>query len=161
MRIFQESLHMSHYALTIGGKAVTTSKTFDVLNPADETVVAACPEGTPALVDEAVSSARRALSSWAALPDSERVSKLLAIADAIEKHHTELSELVTREQGKTQSGPGANLEVGGAAAWTRVTAGQSLLEETNQDPERGQNGPRPQAHRLGAANISLYNAPSS
>jgi len=38
---------MSYYALTIGGKAVTTSKTFDVLNPADETVVAACPEGTP------------------------------------------------------------------------------------------------------------------
>ncbi len=128
---------MSYYALTIGGKAVTTSKTFDVLNPADETVVAACPEGTPALVDEAVSSARRALSSWAALPDSERVSKLLAIADAIEKHHTELSELVTREQGKTQSGPGANLEVGGAAAWTRVTAGLSIVEETIQDDESG------------------------
>ena len=128
---------MSQYALTIGGKAVTTSKTFDVLNPADETVVAACPEGTPALVDEAVSSARRALSSWAALPDSERVSKLRAIADVIEKHHAELSELVTREQGKTQSGPGANLEVGGAAAWTRVTAGLSIAEETIQDDESG------------------------
>jgi acyl-CoA reductase-like NAD-dependent aldehyde dehydrogenase len=128
---------MSDYALTIGGKAVTTAKTFDVLNPADETVVAACPEGTPALVDEAVSSARRALSSWAALPDSERVSKLLAIADVIEKHHAELSELVTREQGKTQSGPGANLEVGGAAAWTRATAGLSIVEETIQDDKNG------------------------
>jgi acyl-CoA reductase-like NAD-dependent aldehyde dehydrogenase len=128
---------MPHYALTIGGKAVTTAKTFDVLNPADETVVAACPEGTPALVDEAVSSARRALPSWAALPDSERASKLLAIADVIEKHHAELSELVTREQGKTQSGPGANLEVGGAAAWTRVTAGLSLVEETIQDDKSG------------------------
>ena len=128
---------MSHYALTIGGKAVTTAKTFDVLNPADETVVAACPEGTPALVDEAVSSARRALPSWAALPDSERASKLLAIADVIEKHHAELSELVTREQGKTQSGPGANLEVGGAAAWTRVTAGLSIAEETIQDDKSG------------------------
>src|SRR5260370_16813432 len=138
MRIFQESLHMSHYALTIGGKAVTTSKTFDVLNPADETVVAACPEGTPALVDEAVLSARRALSSWAALPDSERVSKLLAIADAIEKHHTELSELVTREQGKTQSGPGANLEVGGAAAWTGVTAALPLLNDTLPNTQRRQ-----------------------
>ncbi len=128
---------MSHYALTIGGKAVTTARTFDVLNPADETVVAACPEGTPALVDEAVSSARRALSSWAALPDSERVSKLRAIADVIEKHHAELSELVTREQGKTQSGPGANLEVGGAAAWTRATASLSIAEETIQDDKSG------------------------
>ena len=128
---------MSHYAMTIGGKPVTTTKTFNVLNPADETVVAACPEGTTALVDEAVSSARRAFPSWAALPDSERVAKLLAIADLIEKHHQELSELVTREQGKTQSGPGANLEVGGAVAWTRVTAGLSLAEETIQDDKSG------------------------
>ena len=128
---------MSQYTLTIGGKPVTTTKTFNVLNPADETVVAACPEGTTALVDEAVESARRAFPSWAALPDAERVAKLLAIADLVEKHHTELSELVTREQGKTQSGPGANLEVGGAVAWTRVTAGLSIPEETIQDDKSG------------------------
>ena len=36
---------MSRYALMIGGKPVTTAKAFDVLNPADETVVAPCPEG--------------------------------------------------------------------------------------------------------------------
>ena len=94
-----------HYALTIGGKPAATTKTFNVLNPADETVVAACPEATTDLVDEAVQSARRAFPSWAALPDSERSAKLLAIADLIEKHHSELSELVTREQGKTQSEP--------------------------------------------------------
>lgn len=34
---------MSQYSLTIDGKAVTTTMTFHVLNPADETVVAACP----------------------------------------------------------------------------------------------------------------------
>ena len=128
---------MSHYTLTIGGKAAATTSTFNVLNPADETVVAACPEGTAALVDEAVASARRALPSWAALPDSERAAKLVAVADLIEKHHAELSELVTREQGKTQSGPGANLELGGAAAWTRVTAGLSIPVETIQDDKSG------------------------
>ena len=52
---------MSHFTLTIGGKPAATTKTFNVLNPADETIVAACPEGTTALVDEAVASARRAL----------------------------------------------------------------------------------------------------
>jgi acyl-CoA reductase-like NAD-dependent aldehyde dehydrogenase len=128
---------MSHFALTIGGKPAATAKTFDVVNPADETIVAACPEGTTALVDEAVASARRAQSAWAAVPDSDRVAKLLAVADLIEKHHQELSELVTREQGKTQSGPGANLEVGGAVAWTRVTAGLSLPEEIIQDDKSG------------------------
>jgi acyl-CoA reductase-like NAD-dependent aldehyde dehydrogenase len=124
---------MSAYALTIGGKAATVTRTFDVLNPADGSVVATCPEGTTALVDTAVESARAALRGWSALPDSERVAKLQAIADLIDKHHAELSELITREQGKTQSGPGANFEVHGAAAWTRVTAGLSLPEETIQD----------------------------
>jgi acyl-CoA reductase-like NAD-dependent aldehyde dehydrogenase len=128
---------MPHYTLTIGGKPAATTGTFNVLNPADETVVAVCPQGTAALVDEAVSSARRALPLWAALPDSERAAKLMAVADLVEKHHAELSELVTREQGKTQSGPGANLELGGAVAWTRVTAGLSIPVETIQDDKSG------------------------
>jgi len=124
---------MSAYALTIGGRAAAVSSTFDVLNPADGSVITACPQGTPALVDAAVESARGALPAWSALPDAERVARLVAVADLIEKNHAALSELVTREQGKTQSGPGANLEVQGAAAWTRVTAGLSLPEETIQD----------------------------
>jgi acyl-CoA reductase-like NAD-dependent aldehyde dehydrogenase len=128
---------MTGFSLTIGGKAAATGKTFNVLNPVDESVVAACPEGTPALVDEAVASARNAFKGWAALPDAERVGKLMAIADLIEKHHPELSELITREQGKTQSGPGANLEVGGAVAWTRATASLSLPEQTIQDDAKG------------------------
>jgi len=128
---------MATFALTIGGKPAATHNTFRVLNPADESVVAECPEATPELVDQAVASARAAFKTWSALPDAERVAKLLAIADLIEKHHTELSQLITREQGKTQSGPGANLEVGGAAAWTRVTASLSLAEETIQDDDKG------------------------
>ena len=128
---------MTSFTLTIGGKAAATNRTFNVLNPADESVVASCPEGTVELVDEAVAAARAAFKSWSRLADSERVSKLLAIADSIEKHHSELSQLITREQGKTQSGPGANLEVGGAAAWTRATASLSLAEETIQDDRSG------------------------
>ena len=128
---------MSNFALTIGGKATATSGTFDVINPADETVVAACPRGTIELLDAAVASARRAYRTWSAVPDAERVAKLNAIADLIEKHHKELAELVTREQGKTQSGPGANLELGGAATWTRATAGLQLPEEVIQDDTSG------------------------
>ena len=104
---------MTAFNLTIDGKPAPTATTFNVLNPADETVVAACPLGTTQLIDTAVAAARRAFSSWSAVPDAERVAKLNAVADLIEKHHNELAELVTREQGKTQSGPGANLELGG------------------------------------------------
>lgn len=128
---------MTGFTLTVDGKAVPTPTTFNVVNPADETVVAACPQGTLELIDAAVAAARRAFPKWSATPDAERVAKLNAIADLIEKHHKELSELITREQGKTQSGPGANLEVGGAAAWTRVTASLSIPEETIQDDKSG------------------------
>ena len=128
---------MTGFALTIGGKAVAAGGTFNVLNPADESVIAACPEGTVELVDQAVASARAALKPWSAVADAARAGKLLAIADLIEAHHPELSQLITREQGKTQSGPGANLEVGGAVAWTRATAGLNLPEETIQDDNTG------------------------
>ena len=128
---------MSSFSLTIGGKPAATRNTFNVLNPADESVVAECPEATLEMVDQAVASARAAFKTWSTLPDGDRVQKLLAIAALIEKHHPELSQLITREQGKTQSGPGANLEVGGAAAWTRATAGLSLAEETIQDDKSG------------------------
>ena len=124
---------MTAFALTIDGKSAPTAKTFDVLNPADETVVAACPEGTTQLVDAAIAAARRAFPQWSAVPDAERVAKLNAVADLIEQHHQELAELVVREQGKTLSGPGANLELGGAAAWTRVTASLTLPDQVIQD----------------------------
>jgi acyl-CoA reductase-like NAD-dependent aldehyde dehydrogenase len=128
---------MTAFNLTIDGKPAPTAATFNVLNPADETVVAACPQGTTQLIDAAVAAARRAFPAWSAAPDAERVAKLNAVADLIEKHHKELAELVTREQGKTQSGPGANLELGGAAAWTRVTASLSLTDQVIQDDKTG------------------------
>jgi len=51
---------MASYVLTIGGKATAAPRSFKVLNPVDESVVAECPEGTIALVDLAVESARKA-----------------------------------------------------------------------------------------------------
>src|SRR5579872_960114 len=128
---------MSSFHLTIGGRPVAAPNTFNVINPADESVVAACPEATVEMVDSAVASAREAFPAWSALPDAERVAKLNAVAARIEKHHQELSELITREQGKAQSGPGANLEVGGAVGWTRATASLQLQEETIQDDNAG------------------------
>ncbi len=124
---------MQTYSLTIDGKATPTARTSDILNPADGTLVAACPEGDIALLDQAVDAARRALPAWSALPDADRAAALNKVATLLEQHAGELSALVTREQGKTQSGPGANLEAGGCVAWTRVTAGLTLPEQTIQD----------------------------
>lgn len=129
---------MQTYSLTIDGQAVTSAQTFEVRNPSDGSLVANCPQGTVELLDRAVQAARRAFPAWSALPDAERVAKLNEVANVLEKHKTELAALVTREQGKTQSGPGANMEAGGCVAWTRVTAGLTIPEETIQDDKRGQ-----------------------
>ena len=64
---------MREFSLTIGGKAAATLRAFPVLNPADESLVALCPEATLELVDQAVDSARAAFKSWSQRPDGERV----------------------------------------------------------------------------------------
>ncbi len=124
---------MSSFALTIGGKSLTTTRQLDVLNPFDESIAGRCPEATIEHVDQAIRSAREALPGWSATPDAQRAAKLMDIATLIERHQAELSRLITLEQGKPQSGPGANFEVAGAAAWTRATAALNLPEETIQN----------------------------
>lgn len=128
---------MNPIVLTINGRSVSPSETFDVLNPADESLVARCPAGNLQLLDEAIAAARAAFPQWAATPDADRVAALHAIADLIKNHQSELAELITLEQGKPLAVVGSNFEVGGAIAWTRVTASLSLPEETLQDDEKG------------------------
>jgi Aldehyde dehydrogenase family len=124
---------MSTWQMMIGGKSVPSTDTFDVFNPFDESLVGRCAEATDAHVEDAVRAAKAALPAWSAQRDGTRAERLMDIASLIEKHHEELSSLVTREQGKPQSGPGANFEVGGAAVWTRATAALSLPEEIIQE----------------------------
>ena len=124
---------MSAFALTIGGKAVATTRQLDVINPFDESLAGRCAEATTEHVDQAVRCAREALAGWASTPDAERAAKLVDIAALIERNQAELARLITLEQGKPQSGPGANFEVAGAAGWTRATASLKLPEETIQD----------------------------
>lgn len=126
------------YSLTIDGKAVETQAAFDVINPATGEVLAQCPQGSVADLDNAVAAARRAFPGWAAKPVSERQEALGKIADLIEAHQAELAALITAEQGKPQVGPGAPFEVGGCVAWTRVTQGLSTEAEVliDNDQER-------------------------
>lgn len=126
------------YSLIIDGKAVKTSGSFDVINPATGDVLAACPHGTVADLDRAVAAAKHAFPGWAAKPDADRQEALGKIADLIEANQAELAALITAEQGKPQVGPGAPFEVGGCVAWTRVTQGLSTKTEVliDSDEER-------------------------
>lgn len=126
------------FSLTINGAPVHTAQNFDVINPATAEVAASCPLGTVADLDAAVAAAGAAFPAWAATDDAERAAALGKIADLIEANAAELSNLITQEQGKPQTGPGANFEVEGAVGWTRVTAGLSLTPDVliDTDEER-------------------------
>lgn len=56
------------YTMTIGGSAAAATATYSVINPATEQILAQAPNCTREQLDAAVTAARRAQPSWAALP---------------------------------------------------------------------------------------------
>jgi len=122
--------------LYINGQSVAPANgTLDVINPATEQVLGACPLASVEQLDQAVASARRAFKEWSRCDDQERKEALLRIADRIEEHAEELAEIIVREQGKPLTI--AKREVAGAAGWTRTTASLDLeVEVTLDSPEK-------------------------
>ena len=129
---------MNTVPMIIDGQPVTTEATLGVINPATGEVFAWVPAGTAAHVDAAVAAAQAAFPPWRDTPDVERQRLLHALGDALQAQMPELMQLVTKESGKPLNGLagiGAGMEVGGAIAWTHVTADLSLPVEVVQDNE--------------------------
>jgi aldehyde dehydrogenase (NAD+) len=123
------------YTLTIDGESVAGAATFDVLNPANETVIGQAPDCSRAQLDEAVAAARRAFPQWAATPIENRRAKLLALSARIAENGDALARLLTREQGKPF--PDAQGDVLGGAMWLQGAASLNLPVVVNEDtPER-------------------------
>jgi betaine-aldehyde dehydrogenase len=74
--------------------------TEEVLNPATAEAIAEAPLSTSEDVDRAVQAARRAFPGWADATPGERSLALLKLADAIEEHADELSDLEAANAGK-------------------------------------------------------------
>ncbi|HSA49542.1 MAG TPA: aldehyde dehydrogenase family protein [Yinghuangia sp.] len=72
----------------------------ELVNPANELVVARFPVGSPEAVDRAVTAATRAQPAWKALPLAERVRRIGAWADRVADHADELAELECQEMGR-------------------------------------------------------------
>ncbi len=75
-------------------------QTEPILNPATGEVIAHAPLSSAADVDRAVSAARGAFDGWATSTPGERAQALLKLADAIEEHADEISELESDNAGK-------------------------------------------------------------
>jgi succinate-semialdehyde dehydrogenase / glutarate-semialdehyde dehydrogenase len=86
----------------INGKWVLAEggATFDVHNPADQSVVAAVANGASPEIEQAVVAAAAAFPEWSALAPKDRGRFLLAIQDLMEERRDELARLVTLENGK-------------------------------------------------------------
>ena len=65
---------MSEFKMLINGELVAGVSVIDVLNPADETVVAACPVASETQLDDAVVAANTAFANWKNTSYEERAS---------------------------------------------------------------------------------------
>ena len=105
------------YKLLIDGKLVDGDQTMDVINPATEEVITACPRASKAQLDRAVAAAKAAFPAWSRTSMEDRKKAINAIADVIEQNANELARLLTQEQGKPIGD--ATGEVYGTAAFFR------------------------------------------
>src|ERR1017187_4405661 len=75
-------------------------QTEPILNPATAEVIAHAPLSSASDVDRAVSAARRAFQGWGTTTPGDRAAAMLKLADAIEDHAEEISELESANAGK-------------------------------------------------------------
>src|SRR3954469_1941198 len=80
--------------------APATGETEPILNPATGREIAAAPLSGAEDVDRAVAAARRAFDGWAAATPGDRSLALLKLADRLEEHAEELSDLEAENAGK-------------------------------------------------------------
>jgi len=92
------------YSLFIGGREVTSAKTFSDTSPSDTRVqIGQFASGTRDHARAAITAARRAYESvWRGLPWKERVALVRKVAAAIEKRRFEIAALMTLEVGKNR-----------------------------------------------------------
>src|SRR3989449_7176929 len=86
----------------INGKWVAADggATFDVVNPADQTVVARVANGGGPEIQQAATAAHAAFGEWSRLAPKDRGRLLLRVQELMEERRDELARLVTLENGK-------------------------------------------------------------
>ncbi|MCX2863702.1 NAD-dependent succinate-semialdehyde dehydrogenase [Paucibacter sp. PLA-PC-4] len=86
----------------IGGRwqAAQAAQEFEVLDPADGSVVARVPDSAACDAEAAVQAAHTAFPAWRDMPAKERARLLKRWHDLVIEHQDDLGRLLSREQGK-------------------------------------------------------------
>jgi betaine-aldehyde dehydrogenase len=92
---------MQTYGMLIDGSWVSSAESFEVKNPATDTVIAKVPKATAADVDRAVQAARRAFEGgWREVTAQERGRILLRLAEKMRAELPRLAQIETENSGK-------------------------------------------------------------
>ena len=122
------------FGLLINGKLVAGAATLNVINPATENIVAACPRADLNQLNQAVAAAKTAFATWKNVPIEKRRQLVGKLADALESRMAEFARLLTQEQGKPL--PAAMHEIGGAVAMIRAFAAMELKPEVLRETDK-------------------------
>ncbi|MBX7495124.1 aldehyde dehydrogenase family protein [Qipengyuania sp. 6B39] len=125
---------MTDYKNLIDGEMVDNGQWLDVVNPANEQVIARVPACGKDELDRAVAAARRAFKEWKKTSPEERQKVVQGIAAAIKDNADELFRLLTSEQGKPHAQ--AQQEIYGAAGLAAAQSTLTLDDVINQDDEQ-------------------------
>jgi len=109
----RDSRLFAHRAL-IDGQLVEASdgRSFDVMNPADGTLVARVADCSAADAAAAILAAHKAFPAWRALTARERSRLLRNWFELVVRHKDELGDLLAREQGKPSAEARAEIAYG-------------------------------------------------
>jgi acyl-CoA reductase-like NAD-dependent aldehyde dehydrogenase len=157
-------MSVAQHLMLIGGelRPAASGETFDVLAPADESVMAAVPRADAPDVELAITAARAGFEQWSALAPREREAVLLRAADIIQAEgESRFLDTLIDESGSVITK--ARHEINYTADLLRTAAGESrrLYGDTfpNDNPNRLSMVFREPLGVVGV--ISPYNAPLS
>lgn len=78
-----------------------TQDWISITNPANNKEIAQAPKALQSEIDQAISAAEEAFSTWKHVAVSERARVMLRYQHILKEHHDELAELLSSETGKT------------------------------------------------------------
>ncbi|WP_136249146.1 CoA-acylating methylmalonate-semialdehyde dehydrogenase [Halomonas borealis] len=85
----------------IGGVAIESAKTLDVINPATAQPVRRLTMGDNATVDQAIAVAREAFPAWRDTPPAKRAQVMFRFKMLLERDAEAICQLISEEHGKT------------------------------------------------------------
>lgn len=106
--------------------------TFEVLNPANEQVIATVASASVEQVNQAIQAAAQAFKTWQFISDEEINTIFTKIVADIRHEQSEIARLITLEQGKPLAL--AQFEVEAGANWIEYILSLNIPVETIDDP---------------------------